>query len=256
MNMTLKVLSCAPRAFEIPNFLSQVEVHHIVELASGIKLSLSSTGDIGSDPEERSSHEDTRRTRTSYNSWVPREKSPIVDAIYRRAADLMRIDERLLRSRTKEESKDVEGYTNPLCEQLQLVHYDKTQEYTAHHDFGFARIDDPYQGARFGTLLLYLNSDVVGGETSFPRWVNAETFDELKIKPEAGKAVLFYSQLPDGNMDDFSQHAAKPVIRGEKWVSAWYNNVANIRLGHAFHCLHSFISFPFLVCFTRFDMLP
>ena len=39
-----------------------------------------------------------------------------------------------------------------------------------------------------------------GGETSFPRWVNAETFEQLKVTPETGKAILFYSQLPDGNL--------------------------------------------------------
>jgi prolyl 4-hydroxylase len=57
---------------------------------------------------------------------------------------------------------------------------------------------------------------MVGGETSFPRWVNAETFLPLNVKPEKGKAVLFYSQLPDGNLDDFSHHAALPVTEGEK----------------------------------------
>ena len=50
-------------------------------------------------------------------------------------------------------------------------------------------------GARFATVLFYLNDGMVGGETEFPRWVNAETFEGLKVKPEAGKAVLFYSQL-------------------------------------------------------------
>jgi prolyl 4-hydroxylase len=94
-------------------------------------------------------------------------------------------------------------------------------EYTAHHDFGFSRIDDRKQGARYATLLLYLNEGMNGGETSFPRWQNAETFNELKVVPEVGKAVLFYSQLPDGNMDDFSHHSAMPVKVGgdseEKW---------------------------------------
>jgi len=95
-------------------------------------------------------------------------------------------------------------------------------QYTAHHDFGYSRIDDPNKGARFATLLLYLNEDMTGGETSFPRWVNAESFDALKVKPEIGKAVLFYSQLPDGNMDDFSQHAALPIKSGEKWlINLW-----------------------------------
>jgi prolyl 4-hydroxylase len=72
-------------------------------------------------------------------------------------------------------------------------------------------------------LLLYLNDEgLLGGETSFPRWRNAETFHSLKVKPEAGKAVLFYSQLPDGNFDDYSQHAAEKPIQGEKWlINLW-----------------------------------
>jgi len=49
-----------------------------------------------------------------------------------------------------------------------------------------------------------------------------QSFHELQVVPKAGKAVLFYSQLPDGNMDDFSQHAAKPIVDGEKWlINLW-----------------------------------
>lgn len=58
-----------------------------------------------------------------------------------------------------------------------------------------------------------------GGETQFPRWVNAHTRDGLNAVPKRGKAVLFYSQLPDGNMDDWSHHAALPVRKGEKCES-------------------------------------
>lgn len=44
------------------------------------------------------------------------------------------------------------------------------------------------QGTRFATLLLYLNEDgLEGGETSFPKYVNAESFDQLRVKPEEGK---------------------------------------------------------------------
>lgn len=72
------------------------------------------------------------------------------------------------------------------------------------------------QPSRFATILFYLNDDMEGGETSFPRWLNAETSQALKVKPERGKAILFYNMLPDGNYDERSQHAALPVRKGEK----------------------------------------
>ena len=223
MNITLKVLSVIPRVFEIKNFLSQVEVSHIIKLAGGIELALSRTGEGGSEKVVK----DTTKTRTSLNSWMSRENSPILDAIYRRSADLLRIDESLLRFRDKDEFVNITT-KHPLSEQLQLVHYENRQEYTAHHDFGYSKIDNTnsqskQQGARFATLLLYLNDQMIGGETAFPRWVNGETFRQLKVKPEIGKAVLFYSQLPDGNLDDFSQHAALPVTDGEKVRYSFFN---------------------------------
>lgn len=216
LNMTLKVLSCAPRAFEIQNFLSGVEVDHIVKIATGADLRLSTTGDG-----TKTTADSGTKTRTSRNSWVSREESPIVDAVYRRAADLLRIDEALLRYRGAGERPELDT-PNSVAETLQLVHYDVGQEYTAHHDFGYGSQDHALQPERFATVLLYLNQGMKGGETSFPRWVNSETSEPLKVTPEVGKAVLFYSQLPDGNMDDLSQHAAVPVTEGEKWlINLW-----------------------------------
>lgn len=215
LNMTMKVLSCAPRAFEIVHFLSQAEVNHIMYLTTGMDLRRSTTaGDVDAKDAERDS---TRNTRTSLNTWVYRETDVIIDTIYRRAADLLRIDEALLRPRSKEEHPQL-SKSSSLAEALQLVHYDVGQEYTAHHDFGYADFSRKDQPARFATLLLYLNEGMEGGETQFPRWVNAETRQGLDVKPEVGKAVLFYSQLPDGNMDDWSHHAALPVRKGEKWL--------------------------------------
>ncbi|KAL7484637.1 hypothetical protein ACHAW6_010272 [Cyclotella cf. meneghiniana] len=218
LNLTLKVLSCAPRAFEIDNFLSQTEVDHIMYLTTGMKLHRSTTaGSNGQLSEEDLGRDSTRNTRTSLNTWVYREKDAIIDTIYRRSADLLRIDEALLRPRSKDELPQVKSKRS-LAEALQLVHYDVGQEYTAHHDFGYANIYNEDQPARFATLLLYLNEGMDGGETQFPRWVNAHTRDGLDVVPKVGKAVLFYSQLPDGNMDDWSHHAALPVRRGEKWL--------------------------------------
>ena len=58
-----------------------------------------------------------------------------------------------------------------------------------------------------------------GGETSFPRWRNAQTDKGMDMKPEKGKAMIFYMVNPDGNLDDLTQHAALPVKGGEKWFS-------------------------------------
>lgn len=66
------------------------------------------------------------------------------------------------------------------------------------------------QPSRFATILLYLNVPEKGGETSFPRWLNGKERKILEVTPEIGKAVLFYNQLPDGNYDERSLHAAKP----------------------------------------------
>jgi prolyl 4-hydroxylase len=242
LNMTMTVLSCAPRVFEIKNFLSHAEVDHIgtcylsidvliktcflsdntlnlffvVHMATGMKLSLSTTS--GSDGGDRRS--DTK-TRTSKNSWVKRKRSPIMDSIYGRAADLMQIDEALLRSRHEDEFREM-NHKGSNAEDLQLVHYAESEQYTPHHDFSYPNSNKGGQPARFATLLLYLNEGMVGGETTFPRWLNSEKSEKLRVIPEVGKAILFYDQLPDGNMDDLSQHAAESVRKGEKWlINLW-----------------------------------
>lgn len=125
-NMTMKVLSCSPRVFEIKNFLSEVEIDHIMQLATGMTLHMSSTK-AGNEGEQRQDSE----TRTSRNSWVQRHKSPIIDAIYRRSADLMQIDEAYMRRRTKEEMPHL-NHIGSNSEQLQLVHYDVGQQYVSY----------------------------------------------------------------------------------------------------------------------------
>ncbi|KAL3799385.1 hypothetical protein ACHAW5_010387 [Stephanodiscus triporus] len=214
LNMTLRVLSCSPRVFEVVDFLSRAEVDHIMYLTTGMTLHRSTTA--GGSADASAGRKDSE-TRTSLNTWVYRENDAVIDTVYRRAADLLRIDEAMLRPRSADEFPDMDN-TRSMAEALQLVHYDVGQEYTAHHDFGYSRIHNKDQPARFATLLLYLNEGMEGGATQFPRWINAETSEALSVEPEVGKAVLFYSQLPDGNMDDFSHHAAMPVRKGEKWL--------------------------------------
>lgn len=148
---------------------------------------------------------DTQRTST--NSWINRDTSPMIDSLYRRAADLLRIDESLL-----VHEKNVES--------LQVVHYGVGQKYDAHHDWASTGA----RGSRYITLLLYLTDPAgpkSGGETAFPKG-RTEKGRGFKVTPKKGQAVLFYNLLPDGNADDLSLHAALAVTRGEKWLANFW----------------------------------
>ena len=106
----------APRVFEINNFLSQTEVDHILYLTTGMSLHRSTTsGDTG----EKTARNRVRETRTSLNAWVYRERDAIVDTVYRRAADLLRIDEALLRPRSRDEYSHLSSQAS-LAEALQV----------------------------------------------------------------------------------------------------------------------------------------
>jgi prolyl 4-hydroxylase len=140
-----------------------------------------------------------------------------MNAIVRRAADVLKIDEALMRHRTTDEMPDHPN-RKPINEDLQVVHYSQSQQYTAHHDFGYPN-SKPNAPSRSINLCMYLNEGMEGGETAFPRWRNADTTDGVKAVPQKGKAMIFYMKNPDGNLDDLSQHAAMPVIEGEKWFA-------------------------------------
>ena len=42
---------------------------------------------------------------------------------------------------------------------------------------------------------------------------------KLAVKPHSGRAVLFYSEHPNGEADAMSKHGGCPVLAGEKWAA-------------------------------------
>lgn len=197
VHLELEVISLAPRAFVIEGFLNDFEASEIVRLANP-SLHHSEVGDT-----ETGNFESD--TRTSQNTWLPRQRSPVTETLYRRAADLLQIDEKhLMRS--------------VGAEDMQVVHYVNGQKYDSHHDWGVSG----YPESRFLTLLLYLNDMAApdaGGETSFPKAADGRG---IKVHPGKGNAVLFYDLLEDGNADELSLHAALPVRMCEKWLANFW----------------------------------
>ncbi|XP_072552698.1 transmembrane prolyl 4-hydroxylase [Salminus brasiliensis] len=144
-----------------------------------------------------------------------------------------------------------------LSEPLEVVRYEQGGYSHAHHDSSPSHPDSccahthlaanssaPNQiSCRYLTVLLFLNSVDGGGESSFPMADN-RTYEEealgdlfqqyctkgnLKIKPVAGTALLWYNHLSDGNgwvgeQDEFSLNGDCMVTRGSKWIgNIWIN---------------------------------
>lgn len=122
LDLQLKVLSCSPRVFEIQDFLSAVEVEHLLSLTKTANLQASSTR-----ASEASEVTRDETTRTSRNSWIARHTDMVVDAIHRRAADVLQLPEALLRFRRASEIPEFPETMISIAERLQVVHYSKGQ---------------------------------------------------------------------------------------------------------------------------------
>ena len=118
-----------------------------------------------------------------------------------------------------------------LGENIQVVRYEEGQKYGAHRDFfnpnDYHRQPSMLRSVEYGarnrlaTVFWYLEtvSEGHGGETFFPRALNAEgkeykpwngdhedCYRGIAVPPKRGNAVLFYSMVPDGRLDERSLH--------------------------------------------------
>ena len=57
---------------------------------------------------------------------------------------------------------------------------------------------------------------------------------KLAVRPKKSRAVLFYSQFPNGTEDGMSEHGGCPVLAGTKWAAnLWVWNAARKEFSHA-----------------------
>ena len=100
--------------------------------------------------------------------------------------------------------------TKSWREGIQVLQYEKTQEYKFHHDVADDRELEEYH--RQISVIVYLTDGFVGGGTAFPH---------ITYKPKPGYALMFPSNW-------CYPHAGEPVESGIKRVAVtWYYVINN-----------------------------
>lgn len=207
---TLETLSLNPLVLSVDGFLTDEECNFIQETAapmmkySGVTLMDKDKGRPASD------------FRTSQSTFLGPQYKGLIDIDYR-TSSLVRIP----RSHQ---------------EHVQVLRYGHTEKYNAHHDYFDPRLykNDPNtlrmiqngNKNRMATVFWYLSDVVKGGETIFPRYGAAppprdmaDCTNGLKVKPQRGKVIIFYSMTAEGTTDAYSLHGACPVEEGIKWAA-------------------------------------
>jgi hypothetical protein len=238
--ITLTVLSLSPRVFDIHNAFSEEEAAALVtralaETSPTHKLSRSTTGTLA---------RDTSATRTSENAFDA--QGAVAVRLKQRIIQILGMDGHVQR--------EWKGHDDGL----QILRYNVTTAYAPHLDYlqdspasAFNYDSSGTGGNRFATVLLYMSDVTMGGETAFTNTEATRTLEEalvdlrasgdaeragivqdsweeelvadcrrhLAIQPRKSRAVLFYSQHPNGQVDQSSLHAGCPVLEGEKWAA-------------------------------------
>jgi predicted 2-oxoglutarate/Fe(II)-dependent dioxygenase YbiX len=179
------LLPSYPKPVVIENFLTEKERKYIIEQAKN-ELHVSTV-----DKDKRVDE----RIRKSETAWL-NTKDPIIRNVVERCV-----------SRT---DRPIEN-----CEQLQVLRYTEGGHYKPHQDVFYQD-----KNKRLYTLIIALNDDYEGGETTFP-YLNE------KYKLNAGDALFFHTLDNYGLDTSDALHGGQPVKSGEKWVcNLWVHKYA------------------------------
>jgi prolyl 4-hydroxylase len=152
--------------------------------------------------------------RTSTNAWCVDNcyDDPMVQQVMRRIEQLT-------------------GLPEENAEFLQLLRYDVSQFYHAHHDYKDYHRDRAY-GSRILTFFMYLNDVPAGGETRFPKY-------GVVVPPKQGRALLFpnvYNNAPE-TKDPTTEHESLPVQEGLKYGANTWLHQRNFKTPFVNNCV-------------------
>jgi prolyl 4-hydroxylase len=139
--------------------------------------------------------------RSSYSGDVDRN-DPLVRMIERRIDDLL-------------------GIPYEWGETMQGQRYTVGQEFKPHMDWFWTRAEYWKEeagrgGQRSFTAMIYLNEVDEGGTTDFPKL-------GVSIPPQTGALIVWNNATREGDLNQATLHAGRPVVQGVKYViTKWY----------------------------------
>ncbi|KAL4181060.1 hypothetical protein AMTRI_Chr12g235450 [Amborella trichopoda] len=184
-----QVLSWKPRALYFPKFATKEQCQHVIKIAQSSLVPSSLAF------REGETKENTKGIRTSSGTFVSasEDKSGILDLIEEKIAKVTMLP------RTHGEA-------------FNILRYEIGQRYHSHFDAFNPAEYGPQKSQRVASFLLYLSDVEGGGETMFPFENGLNVHSEydykkcvgLKVKPQLGDGLLFYSVYPNGTIDQVS----------------------------------------------------
>jgi prolyl 4-hydroxylase len=180
-----------PRIVLLGNLLSHEECDALIEYGR-VRLERSP---VVSDVDGRT---EVHAHRTSRGAMLQRAESELVARIETRLAAV-----------TRWPAENGEG--------LQMLQYEKGNEYRPHYDWFDASLPGPRKhlergGQRVATIIMYLSDVEEGGGTSFPNI-------GLQVQPKKGCAVFFANTDAHRMPDPQTLHAGEPVAKGVKFIA-------------------------------------
>ena len=136
--------------------------------------------------------------RISKSSWIKPEMDAVVEKIFKKISHVTGLDTRSF-------------------EPLQIANYGLAGQYEPHFDHAVVKMPkrfNMYGGNRLATLLMYMSDVERGGKTVFTK-----TGPGVSISPQKGTGAFWYNLKRNGKSNNKTEHAACPVVLGQKWVS-------------------------------------
>mmetsp|Transcript_37098 Transcript_37098/g.111127 ORF Transcript_37098/g.111127 Transcript_37098/m.111127 type:complete len:401 (-) Transcript_37098:231-1433(-) len=201
-----------PWFLSFENFLTDEEADRLIE--HGYKRGFGRSEQLTKSEQPDGTYEyRINDSRTSHTSWCGEEC--MADPVVRRVLERISL---------------VTGFPEENSENLQILRYEKGQQYREHADYIRHHKEKPC-GPRALTFFLYLNDEFEGGGTNFRFLWNTT------MTPRKGRAVLWPNVVNDdpSKEDTRFDHSAMEVLSGTKYAAnAWlhlrdFQSAKNIR---------------------------